>query len=68
MLSEDVNCIDETLREHVSNIGTILSDLDLHGKKLLRKVESLTKKKTNAEYSVIFNETCIYIYIYSWMH
>ena len=56
-MSDDVNCnINETLR---NNIGTIIHDFDKDDRGIIRSIENLTKKITNARYAVIFNETCI---------
>ncbi|XP_043222609.1 uncharacterized protein LOC122381900 [Amphibalanus amphitrite] len=56
-MSEDVNGdINETLPD---NIGTILHGFEADGKKIVRSLENLAKKQTNARYAVIFTQTCI---------
>ena len=60
-MSEDVIRDDnETL---YCNIGTIIHEFDQNERPILRSFENLIKKQTNARYAVIFNDTCIYIYI-----
>ena len=55
-MSEDVNGdINETLRD---NIGTVLHEFEENGRRIVRSLENLTKKHTNARYAVIFTETC----------
>ena len=67
-MSDDANnVISETL--HVrQNIGTVLQNFSLEERPIIRRLEGLQKKHTNARYAVIFNETCIkeniHIYIY----
>ena len=56
MLSDDAGSPGETL--HV-NIGTILNEFSNDGKKLIRSIESLEKRRLNHAYAVIFNEKCI---------
>ena len=74
-MSDDVNRdVNETLP---NNIGTIIHEFHQEDRKIIRSLENLTKKQTNARYAVIFTETCIHenllpkftnIYIYSHRH
>ena len=63
-MSEDANSVfSETL--HVSqNIGTVLHNFSADDRAIIRRLEGLQKKHTNARYAVIFTETHRYIYIY----
>lgn len=55
--SEDVIRNDETLRE--DNIGTLLNNFSSEGKKVIRKIESLSKKHINARYAVIDRKSVV---------
>ena len=46
------------------NLGDVLIRLSDEEKKLIRHLETTKKKIVNAQFAVIFNQTCIYIYIY----
>ena len=59
-MSEDANNgFSETL--HVrQNIGTLINQFSVNDRPVVRKLEGLQKKHTNAQYAVIFTETCMY--------
>ena len=59
LMSDDANDgISETL--HVrQNIGTVLHDVCTEDRAIIRRLEGLHKKHTNAKYAVIFTESCI---------
>ena len=55
LMSEDAGSAGETLQ----NIGTILNCYSNDNKKVVRRIESLEKKRINHLYAVLFNEQCI---------
>ena len=55
MSSDDAGSTSETL----CNIGTISNSFSETDRKLVRRIESLDKKRTNHFYAVIFNEKCL---------
>ena len=54
--------MNETLHNHQYSgtyFGTVVSEYPQEFKKIVRELENLTKKVINAQYAVLFNETCI---------
>ena len=54
--------MNETLHNHQysgTDFGTVVSEYPREFKKIVRELENLTKKVINAQYAVLFNETCI---------
>jgi len=50
------------------NYGHLINQLNPNTRKLVRKLEKLNKKLINNEYGILFNKTCIYLYIYIRKH
>ena len=48
----------------MTSFGNILHSHEPEPRQCIRRLESLNKKKISAHYAVVFNKTCIYIYIY----
>ena len=46
------------------SFSTILFKYDENERRLIRNIEAKNKKLINAKEAVVFNNTCIYIYIY----
>ena len=46
------------------NFGELIYQQPENIKKLIRKIENLEKKLSNARAVILFNETCLNIYIY----
>ena len=55
---------DVTAETGKMNIGTILRNYDSEIRSTIRKTEKIWKKIKSKKMSVVFNELCIYIYIY----
>ena len=49
------NCINETFQD--DNIGTLLFKFYAGDRRLIRRIEGFERKRINAQYAVIFNET-----------
>ena len=47
------------------NMGDIINQLDPDSKKIARRLEKILIQKMKKEYSVLFNNTCLDIYICS---
>ena len=51
-----------------ANIGFFLYQLDPKVKRLVRRLEYLPFKIFKKKQSLVFNQTCLYIYIYTHIH
>ena len=51
--------MDETLQYESFSFGDVVSEFPPHLKKTARNLENISKKKLNARFAVLFNETCI---------
>ena len=52
----------------MENFGSFLFKFEINIRKNIRLIESTDKKLTNAEFALLFNETCKYVYTYIYIY
>ena len=56
--------LSETRRVETLNLGELLYSVEIGTRILIRKLEKLIKNCVNLKFNELFNQVCIYIYVY----